>query len=74
MLALSGAGVLVADAEDVPGIGPVLAFSGIGLLVTGILEDRLMLKGRKQKMPRVLGGLALVRMPWSLPVRTRGKV
>src|SRR5712675_1500647 len=33
MLAFSGAGVLAADAEDVPGTGPVLAFSGIGLLL-----------------------------------------
>src|SRR5712672_4186368 len=33
MLAFSGAGVFAADAEVVPGTGPALAFSGIGLLL-----------------------------------------
>jgi len=43
-------------------------------IVTGIEEEPAYVQERKQKMPRVLGGLALVCTPWSLPVRTRGKV
>src|SRR5712672_3192429 len=42
MLAFLGAGIFVADAEDIPGVGPVLAFSGIGLL---LLHHRLICPG-----------------------------
>src|SRR5712672_4063874 len=42
MLAFSGAGVFAADAEDVPGTGPALVFSGISLL---LLHHRLMCPG-----------------------------